>query len=87
MTFAAEEAGQILSQDARGRVLVSRERRESLLEEYGPVLIKLDKLMIEERFGRNCLTMDTSTFQVQSRCGGTGWMHRVRTRSCGSFGG
>ena len=34
MTFAAEEAGQILSQDARGRVLVSREGRESLLEEY-----------------------------------------------------
>ena len=34
MTFAAEEAGQILSQDARGRVLVSRERRELLLEEY-----------------------------------------------------
>src|ERR1700731_5245731 len=34
MTFAAEKAGQILSQDARGRVLVSRERRESLLEEY-----------------------------------------------------
>jgi hypothetical protein len=34
MTFAAEDAGQILSQDARGRVLVSRERRESLLEEY-----------------------------------------------------
>ena len=34
MTFAAEEAGQILSQDAQGRVLVSRERRESLLEEY-----------------------------------------------------
>ena len=34
MTFAAEEAGQILSQDTRGRVLVSRERRESLLEEY-----------------------------------------------------
>ena len=34
MTFAGEEAGQILSQDARGRVLVSRERRESLLEEY-----------------------------------------------------
>jgi transposase-like protein len=34
MTLAAEEAGQILSQDARGRVLVSRERRESLLEEY-----------------------------------------------------
>src|SRR5580692_8166009 len=34
MTFASEEAGQILSQDARGRVLVSRERRESLLEEY-----------------------------------------------------
>jgi transposase len=33
MTLAAE-AGQILSQDARGRVLVSRERRESLLEEY-----------------------------------------------------
>ena len=34
MTFVAEEAGQILSQDARGRVLVSRERRESWLEEY-----------------------------------------------------
>ena len=34
MTFAAEEAGQILSQDAQGRVLVSRERRESLLGEY-----------------------------------------------------
>jgi hypothetical protein len=34
MTLATEEAGQILSQDARGRVLVSRERRESLLEEY-----------------------------------------------------
>jgi hypothetical protein len=34
MTFAAEEAGQILSQDAQGRVLVSRERRESLLKEY-----------------------------------------------------
>jgi hypothetical protein len=34
MTFAAEEIGQILSRDARGRVLVSRERRESLLEEY-----------------------------------------------------
>ena len=29
-----EESGQILSQDARGRVLVSRERRESLLAEY-----------------------------------------------------
>jgi hypothetical protein len=34
MTFAAEEAGQILSRDARGRVLVSRERREALLAEY-----------------------------------------------------
>jgi hypothetical protein len=34
MTFAAEEAGEILSQDARGPVLVSRERRESLLEEH-----------------------------------------------------
>ena len=34
MTFAAEEPGQILSQDARGRVLVSRERRQTLLEEY-----------------------------------------------------
>jgi hypothetical protein len=34
MTFAAEEPGQILSQDAQGRVLVSRERRQSLLEEY-----------------------------------------------------
>ena len=34
MTFAAEEPGAILSQDAQGRVLVSRERREWLLEEY-----------------------------------------------------
>jgi hypothetical protein len=35
MAFAdEEEAGQISSQDARGRVLVSRERREWLLEEY-----------------------------------------------------
>ena len=34
MTFAAEEPGQILRQDAQGRVLVSRDRRESLLEEY-----------------------------------------------------
>jgi hypothetical protein len=34
MTFGAEELGEILSRDARGRVLVSRERRESLLEEY-----------------------------------------------------
>jgi hypothetical protein len=33
MTFAVEEVGQILSRDARGRVLVSRERREALLEE------------------------------------------------------
>jgi hypothetical protein len=34
VTFAAEEAGQLLSRDARGRVLVSRERREALLVEY-----------------------------------------------------
>jgi hypothetical protein len=35
MTTAGEEgSGEILSQDARGRVLVSRERRESLLAEY-----------------------------------------------------
>src|SRR5258708_39511906 len=34
MTSATEELGEILSQDAQGRVLVSRERRESLLEEY-----------------------------------------------------
>ena len=35
MTTGGEEgSGQILSQDARGRVLVSRERRESLLAEY-----------------------------------------------------
>ncbi len=34
MTFAAEEPEQILSQDAQGRVLVRRERRESLLAEY-----------------------------------------------------
>jgi hypothetical protein len=35
MTLAGEEqAGQILSQDARGHVLVTPERRQSLLEEY-----------------------------------------------------
>ena|ERR1700755_60592 len=34
MTFVAEEVGQILNRDAQGRVLVSRERRESLLAEY-----------------------------------------------------
>jgi len=34
MTFAAEEPEQILSQDTRGRVLVTPERRESLLAEY-----------------------------------------------------
>jgi hypothetical protein len=34
MTSATEELGEILSQDAQGRVLVSRERCESLLEEY-----------------------------------------------------
>ena len=34
MTFAAEEAGEILSQDAQGRALVARECRESLLTEY-----------------------------------------------------
>ena len=34
MTYGTEEPGQILSRDARGRVLVSRERRESLLAEY-----------------------------------------------------
>jgi hypothetical protein len=34
MTFAVEEVGQILSRDARGRVLVSRADREALLEEY-----------------------------------------------------
>ena len=34
MTFATQEPGAILSQDAQGRVLVSRERRESLLEGY-----------------------------------------------------
>ncbi|MGA8480485.1 MAG: hypothetical protein WB696_21190 [Chthoniobacterales bacterium] len=34
MTFAAAEPGRIMSQDSQGRVLVSRERRESLLEEY-----------------------------------------------------
>ena len=34
MTFAAEEPEKILSQDAQGRVLVSRERRALLLEEY-----------------------------------------------------
>ena len=35
MTLAAEEqVWQILSQDARGRVLVGPERRDMLLEEY-----------------------------------------------------
>src|SRR5215469_530868 len=34
MTNAEEEAGQILNRDARGRVLISRERREALLEKY-----------------------------------------------------
>ena len=34
MTSATEKLGEILSQDAQGRVLVTRERRESLLEEY-----------------------------------------------------
>lgn len=35
MTLASEEqAGQILSQDARGRVLITQERRDLLLEEY-----------------------------------------------------
>ena len=34
MTFAAEGPEQILSQDTRGRVLVTPERRESLLAEY-----------------------------------------------------
>jgi hypothetical protein len=34
MTFTAEEPGAILSRDAQGRVLVSRERRELLLEQY-----------------------------------------------------
>jgi hypothetical protein len=34
MTFAAAETGEIMSQDAQGRVLVSRERRELLLEQY-----------------------------------------------------
>jgi hypothetical protein len=35
MTLAGEEqGGQILSQDARGRVLVTRERRDVLLAEY-----------------------------------------------------
>jgi hypothetical protein len=35
MTIAGEDQGeQMLSQDARGHVLISHERRESLLEEY-----------------------------------------------------
>ena len=35
MTIAGEDqVGQILSQDARGRVLISQERREALLAEY-----------------------------------------------------
>jgi hypothetical protein len=36
MTFAVEEVGQILSREARGRVLISPERRKSLLGEYDP---------------------------------------------------
>lgn len=34
MTLGAEEPGEILGRDAQGRVLVSRERRELLLEQY-----------------------------------------------------
>jgi transposase len=34
MTLAAEELGEILSRDAQGRVLISQERRELLLEQY-----------------------------------------------------
>jgi hypothetical protein len=34
MTSAVEEPGEILNRDAHGRVLVSRERRELLLEQY-----------------------------------------------------
>ena len=34
MTFAAEDGGEIFSRDAQGRVLVLRERRELLLEQY-----------------------------------------------------
>lgn len=34
MTIGTEETGQILSRDAQGRVLIWRERRELLLEEY-----------------------------------------------------
>jgi hypothetical protein len=34
MTLTAEEPGEILNQDAQGRVLISRERRELLLERY-----------------------------------------------------
>ena len=35
MTIAGEEqAGQILNQDALGRVLITPERRDMLLEEY-----------------------------------------------------
>jgi hypothetical protein len=34
MTLAAEEPGEILSRDAQGRVLVSRERRALLLDQY-----------------------------------------------------
>jgi hypothetical protein len=34
MTFTAEEPGEILGRDARGRVLVTPERRELLLEQY-----------------------------------------------------
>jgi hypothetical protein len=34
MTLAAEEPEEILSQDARGRVLATQERREVLLAEY-----------------------------------------------------
>jgi hypothetical protein len=49
MAFADQkEPGQILSQDARGHVLVSRERRESLLEEYDRtgVMAPLNQMLI-----------------------------------------
>jgi hypothetical protein len=34
MSFSAGESGQIFSQDARGRLLIPRERRDALLAEY-----------------------------------------------------
>ena len=68
------EAGQILSQDARGRVLVSRERRESLLEEYDRSGMSGVKL---------CSTSGSNTQRLPT--GSKAWIDRRRHRADGRF--